>query len=634
MSDDLILRPDAKGGQTSSVSLEFIHCELADEMDLIAADPCDAWVLAWYAAYSATHFVVNQAAQAYYDDIVTKWGDKAWNDWQRCLGLPYDPGPPPEDAVHFSISTKGVSGGAGGGDSGSGLKDAQIINFGDQSILGDSSCSSIPRTVFCEPGLHLNINSLDKLKLSTDSSVTFMATEGNSPADGFAEQDWTTIQIQAYAKFDFTGPWLEFEIAPGMRYGNELVQQSRITNDAITFKYRLHGVEGAYPSPVLHLAIEARRREDDLVRTTGIMQVNAQSFSHTESEIGSLVFTKINQFFFTVGDSGVWDFYAVPVQITLSDVLGYYFADSGNLRLCADKSTAIQAMSTYTPGAAGKVIPTSPKKIIFASDVDVECKGKGVAVFWGADNHTLKPKTKYCLSMAASVSNPLSSKMTAMVANNANSSYGGYIAVRLYELESGTTGKRSIYDFNGYDGKAYLIDGHPYSDGEIVPATSWSPSSAIATIGFNYADTELSKPAVYCGNTDTVNVPGFGAVPKYAGDAVAGDTISVYVYRGAGYGLHNVPVNSILDALYNFDGHVVEFVNGDVSAYSYSTAYGDEYLARIHLTGNAASDAFVSSYIATNYGAHDGLIPRFHGMPIACLDSGLHSDSTYKIKVA
>ncbi len=51
MSDDLILRPDAKGGQTSSVSLEFIHCELADEMDLIAADPCDAWVLAWYAAY-------------------------------------------------------------------------------------------------------------------------------------------------------------------------------------------------------------------------------------------------------------------------------------------------------------------------------------------------------------------------------------------------------------------------------------------------------------------------------------------------------------------------------------------------------------------------------------------------------
>lgn len=636
MSDDLILRPEAKGGQTSSVSLELVHCELADHMALIAADPCDAWVLPWHATYSATHFVVNQAAQAYYDDIVAKWADKAWNDWQRCLGLPHDPDPQQPPAVHFSVATKGVSGGAIGGDSASGLKDAQIVNFGDQSIPGGSSCSSIPRTVFCEPALHLTINSFDKLKPATGSGVTYVATDGNTPPDGFAEFDWTTIQIQATAKFDYTGGWLEYETNPGMHYGDELVQKSRITNDAINFNYKLNGVEGSYPTPVLHLAIEARRREDGVIRTTGIMQVSAQSYSHTENEIGNVVFTKTNQFYFTIGDTGTWDFYAVPVQLTLSDVLGYYYADSNNLRLCVDRATAIQGLATYTPGMAGKLITGSPKKIMFRGDFDVACKGKGVVTYWGADNHTWMPKPRYCMAATVSILNPFSVKMTAMVANNASSGYGGYIAVRLYELESGTTGERTLFDFFGLDGKAYLIDGHPYSNGEFVPAASWNPASAIATIPFDYADTELTKPAVYCSDTDTVAVPEFmlPTVKKYAGDAGAGDTISVFVYRGTGHGQHNVPVNSILDALYAFDGNTIEINNSDVGAYSTAALYGTEYLARIHLTGNAESDSFVGGYIATNYGAHDGLIPRFHGMLIGSLDSEMRAGNDYRLRVA
>lgn len=506
MSDDLILRPDAKGGQTSSVSLEFIHCELADEMDLIAADPCDAWVLAWYAAYSATHFVVNQAAQAYYDDIVTKWGDKAWNDWQRCLGLPYDPGPPPEDAVHFSISTKGVSGGAGGGDSGSGLKDAQIINFGDQSIQGDSSCSSIPRTVFCEPGLSVFVNHHKEWNI-TRSAADAADLTLLKPAPGLA-----SLSVTVSASVAIAGEWAEFTHIPNMRYGSELVQVARIANDSIVFKSGVTPGLETWPYLVLHYAVEARCVETGIVKTTGVQQQVFAASNYSANGISGVQTSLSAMFSFTQGESGTWEFYFVPLMLLLQSPHQYHYENSDGLYLTGIKQWNTQGVATYSPGAAGE--KTHKYYVGFKEDWTYKFDGLALVEILPWQDY-LTSSYGIIYSARASIYSPIAGRFSALVQchkmSAANWNDVGYInAIVGSDEQPSKIGRRcGLHLESLYYLKAPSFPHNSYSDAP--PDTS---GVGYMDITPDLGDVEFYEPTYLGSYTETVTVLG-QTMPKF-----------------------------------------------------------------------------------------------------------------------
>lgn len=626
MSEDLILREDAPpGGPKQSVAIDIRNCVLADTDGLVAADPCDAWVLRFEADYAA-HLAVNQAAVAYVQSIRDKHEAQAQADYDRCMGIPETP-EPPQPAVHLSLSTKGVSSGgsAGGSD---GPRSAQIVNFGVDPATGGGGCSSIPRTVFCEPSLHMKTNPLDKIKIDTGfSQVVPIAMEGVN--------EWDVLTASATARFNYEGAWIEFDHIPNMRFGNELVAPERISNDAINFKVPVVSGFEQWPGVVLHMAIEARRLEDGTIKTTGIEQVSAQSYTHTPSGYGSVVVARTRNFNFYTGETGAWEYYAVPVMMLFSDPLDYHYEDGSGNRLCQDKAASIVGMSTYTPGMAGKYF--GRQLVVFRSDVKAKLVGVGLAVNWKTSGEVAQA----LYSATAVVTNPLAIPMTAFVAQKYSQSSIACLPdglatrqVKRQTIDSATVHLQETIHYPSFQHDAYLTSSE-------WSASSQPPNKPVFTIEADTSDVPISYPAVLGQWSDTVTIStplgGTQVIAKFVSEPLwsPGATMQVYFYS-TDYQNHftiNVPIDHVLQNVYELDSDgIIEFA----AAACFGIDAGATNSALLHMSSSSACEAVLNAYITANWGAHGGIYTaQLHcGSPVGYASDKLKvSGDTFKAKV-
>lgn len=627
-----------------AVSVGFRHCALADTDALIAADPCDAWVLRFETDYAA-HLLVNHAAANYVYSIRSKHESKAANDYNRCLGLPVPPEPQP-DAVHLSLSAKGVSGGAGNSGGEPGLKDARIVNFGPDPATGGGSCSSIPRTVFCEPVLHVKINPLSKIKegVSGSSVVTYPSFYPSSGATVRADEP---IVALASLALSYDGAWLEFDgMAAGMHYGNELVAEERIATDGFTLKVPLNvGGYPIWPGVDLHVALEARRREDGAVKTLDTEILSAQSMTRDDGGYGDLVFAAANRAYaFGPADSGTWDFYAVPLMLQLADPLEYYFVDGGDNRLCQNKSFVTAGMATYTPGMAGGV-KYATRTIIHPHGFEARLVGVGVATQWWQGS----PNLSVLASATFAAINPLESELVAHLF-----APGGWYACRMPPMGGENTRRRTIpLGFAGEDRlqvvylqEAAYCDSH--QNDTFIEQANWNhqtyPAPPVFAAYADASEVSVAFPDVLGERYETVNL-----TTDYGGTTVlnrfqfpAAGAMQVYFYTSSAKINHtsiSISAGVVLSAVYDMDAEIIEFAAADAGAsyYDYPSNYspsGRRYDSFLHLSGRPECLSVLNDYITANWGAHGGVFEgQYHVLALGSAASADLVNSGQKIKI-